>query len=290
MTLKERALKQLEERRDKLLNGGINSIPSPFKRFSSEFLGIEQGKYYVVTSSTKVGKSQLTSFLFLYTPLLYAYKHPDKMRLKVFYFPLEETPEDIMHRFMSYILFKLSNGAIRVSPTNLKSSDNSPISEDIISMLKNEECTKILDFFEETVEFSSSRNATGMYKEVKKYLEEHGTTHYKKQKVKNDFGQTIEVNAFDYYEPNDPDEYIIIIYDHVSLTIPEQGFSLKQSVDKVSEYFVLLRNRYKVSPVLIQQQSFELESLDAFKNNKLRPTAQGLSDSKYPSRDKAQIA
>ena len=44
-----RVLKCLEEKRKRIINGGINSIPSPFTRFSEDFLGIEQGKYYVVT-------------------------------------------------------------------------------------------------------------------------------------------------------------------------------------------------------------------------------------------------
>ena len=52
---------------------------------------------------------------------------------------------------------------------------------------------------------------------------------------------------------------------------------------------VILRNRYKFTPVVIQQQAFAGESLDAFKENKLRPTIANLSDSKYPSRDKQNI-
>lgn len=48
-SLINRVLNGLEERRKKVINGGINSIPSPFIRFSEDFLGVEQGKYYVVT-------------------------------------------------------------------------------------------------------------------------------------------------------------------------------------------------------------------------------------------------
>ena len=112
----------------------------------------------------------------------------------------------------------------------------------------------------------------------------------RKQKIKDEFtGQTKEINVFDHYEQDDPDEYRIIFYDHVSLTSTEKGLTLKQSIDKLSEYFVLLRNRYKFSPVVIQQQAFAGESLEAFKENKLRPTIANLADSKYPSRDKPNI-
>jgi hypothetical protein len=56
MSLKERVMENLRKRRQNLLEGKINSIPSPFKRFSNDFIGIEQGTYYCITSYTK-GKS-----------------------------------------------------------------------------------------------------------------------------------------------------------------------------------------------------------------------------------------
>lgn len=286
MTLVERTLSYLQERRDKLLNGGINSVPSPYVRFSDEFIGIEQCKYVVISSTTKGAKTQFTSYTFLYTPLLYAYENPDKLRVKFFYYPLEETPEDVTQRFMSFLLSKLSNNRIRISPTELQSSHNdNPLSQEVLDTFKSGEYAEILKFFEDHVEFSPSRNPTGVYNEVKKYMEDHGTVHTKKKKIKDELGRVTEVDAFDYYEPDDPDEYVFIIFDHLSLVQSEKNMTLKQSADKLSEYFVILRNRYKVSPILIQQQAFENESLDAFKANRLRPTAQGLADSKYSARD-----
>lgn len=286
MSLIKRTLDYLQERRDKIVTGGVNSIPSPFDRFSDEFIGVEQKKYYVVTGNQKSGKTQLASYLFLYIPILYAFLNPDKIRLKVFYYPLEESPEDVMLRFMSFLLNYKSGGKIRVSPTDLQSSKNSsPVSQEVLNILKDPEYQSILRFFEDKVEFSSSRNPTGVWNEVKKYMEDNGKTVTKRQKVKDELGRVIEVETFDYYEPNDPDKYVIVFFDHLSLVQVERNMSLKQSADKLSEYCVLLRNRYKVIPVVIQQQTAEMESLEAFKQNKVRPTAQGLADTKYTARD-----
>ena len=285
-SLINRVLKCLEERRKKVIDGGINSIPSPFIRFREDFLGVEQGKYYVITASTKGGKTQLASYLFIYNTLLYAYNNPNKIRVKVFYYPLEETPEDIMTRFMSYLLYTLSGYKIRISPIDLKSTkEGKVLDETIIELLKKDEYLNILKFFEDNVIFSTSTNPTGVYNECKKYAENNGIVHTKKQTIKGELGETITVDAFDWYEPNDPDEYRIIFYDHVSLTNTERGMTLKQSIDKLSEYCVILRNRYNFSPVIIQQQAFLGESLDAFKENKVRPTLANLSDSKYSARD-----
>ena len=53
MGLRDRVLIYLEERRERILNGQVNSIPSPFPRFTEDFIGIEQSTYYTVTSFTK---------------------------------------------------------------------------------------------------------------------------------------------------------------------------------------------------------------------------------------------
>ena len=43
MSLREKVIQNFRDRRQKLLDGGVNSIPSPFVRFSNDFIGIEQG-------------------------------------------------------------------------------------------------------------------------------------------------------------------------------------------------------------------------------------------------------
>lgn len=285
MNIIDRTIEHFKRRREKLLNGGINSIPSPFIRFQNDFIGIEQGKYYCITSSTKGAKTQFTSFMFLYTPILYAYEHPEQLRLKIFYYPLEESKESIVARFMSFLLFIKSG--IRVSPIDLESTNNKKVLDSsILDLLNSSEYRDILTFFEQTVIFSDSTNPSGVWFECRKYALEHGHVVTKKQKVKGQLGEIQEIDTFDYYVPDDPDEYKIILYDHVSLVNTESGMNLKQSVDKLSEYCVILRNKYNFTPVIIQQQAFIGESLEAFKEKKLRPTIANLSDSKYPSRDK----
>ena len=70
-SLRERVIAGLEERRERILNGDINCIPLPFKRFQSELPGIEQGKYYLISGATKASKTQLTNYIFMYNTILY---------------------------------------------------------------------------------------------------------------------------------------------------------------------------------------------------------------------------
>lgn len=233
------------------------------------------------------GKSQFASHVFMYTPLIYAYHNRDKVRVKILYFALEETPERVMQRFMSHILYYLSKGKIRVSPRDLRSSKNDkPLSQEVLDLLQTQEYKDIFKFFEENVIFSSTANPTGIYKECKRYAEGRGVIHTKKAVYRGELGELNETDSFDYYVPNDPGEYIIPFIDHIGLIDTERGMNLKQSMDKLSEYLAkYLRNNYGMSPVIIQQQSFENESNDNFVSGKIRPSAQGLGDSKYIARD-----
>lgn len=279
-----RTLEYLEQRRQTLLEGGINSIPSPFKRFNEDFIGFEQKAYYLFSSFTKGGKTQFTLSL-LFDALEYAFNNPDKVSLKIFYIILEETDEGMTQRYISYLLNRLSG--IRISPRDLRSTKgDKPLDESILELLQDKQYQDRLTFFERVFEFSTVSNPTGIYKLGKQYAEENGIVHYKKTKYKDEFGVTKETDSFDWYEPNNPKEYRFMVIDHLSLCDPERGMTQKEAMDKISEYMAKhLRNRYGFTIIVIQQQSAESESNDSFKLGRIRPSVRGLSDSKYTARD-----
>ena len=62
-SLVDRTLQSMEDRRQRIIDGGVNCIPSPFKRFSEDFCGREQDTYYCITSFTK-GKVSLCLNIF----------------------------------------------------------------------------------------------------------------------------------------------------------------------------------------------------------------------------------
>ena len=68
MSIYQRVIADLRARRERVLTGQINCIPSPFPRFRSTYVGLERGKYILVTANTKVGKTQLADYLYLYSP------------------------------------------------------------------------------------------------------------------------------------------------------------------------------------------------------------------------------
>lgn len=282
----ENTLSFLKERQYKVKTGQINCIPCPFPRFRKEFPGIEQGMYYLVSGGTKSSKTQFTSYFFIYNTIFYSYKNKNKIKPKIFYYALEETPQDITIRFMAFLLYILSNKTIIVSPTELKSTDNNnPISDHILKLLESKEYQDILDYYNECIEFRPGRNPTAIWKDLKDYAEENGTTYYKDTITTEEDGLVKSIKPFDYYIPNESNEYVMIVVDHISLISTELGLDLRQSINKLSEYFVTLRNRYKYIPIVIQQQNIQSQGLDAVKSNKIRPTPMGCADSTSPPKD-----
>ena len=142
----DRIINNLKERRERILNGEVNCIPSSFTRFREDFVGIEQGKYFLVSGQTKAAKTQIATNMFMYNPLFYAYENPDKIHLKIFYFPLEESVENITLRFMSHLLAKYSD--YRISPLDLKSTnENKVVPLEALELLESERYQNILNFY-----------------------------------------------------------------------------------------------------------------------------------------------
>jgi len=290
-TLKQDILTDLRRRRQKVLDGGINCIPLSFPRFRQEFPGIEKGRYYVVTGATKASKTQIANYLFVYNTVLYIYNHPGVIRAKIFFFPLEETKEQVTLRFMAFLIHYLSKGTINISPTDLKSTDErKPVSDEILSIMESLEFSAIFDVYDSIVEFCDSAHPTGIFKTVENYFKAHGTIHYKELRFEEEdefhIKREVTRTVFDKYIPDDPEEIVIALTDHVGmLSLEKDTPTIKLTIERHSSYGVQLRNKYGCTIVNVQQQNTETTNLEAFKNNKIRPTKDGLKDSKRTGED-----
>lgn len=290
MSLREEIYNNIKERRQRLIDGKVNSIPSPFVRFSDDFIGLEQGIFMVITAMTKGGKSQLTSYL-LFEAIMFLYESRKAGRdidldIKILWFPLEETQDVVVLRFMSWLINRLSGYRMRYSPRDLMSSKNSNIlPQEVLDFIAQPSFIDIIDFFNDHVIFSEESNPTGIWKTVKQYCEDNGTVIRKTVKKKDDSGIEHDVQIFDRYVPNKPNEYVFAVVDTVNILDLERNFNKKQTIDKMSEYCIKLRNRYNVSPILVQQQNADNEAVESIKLNRTRPTTAGLGDSKYTSHD-----
>lgn len=223
--------------------------------------------------------------MFLYNTIQQVIDNNLDIKLKIFYFSLEMSKEEKMLSAFSNILY-IKEG-IRLSPTQLKSTKaDNILPQEVLEVI--EKYKEYFNKIEEIVEFIDDvRNPYGMYNLVRKYALANGKVHYRTITID---GKAIEVE--DYYEPNNPEEYVIVMIDHIGLISPEKNYdtgipmTLHESIGKLSsDYLIKLRNRFKYIPVVIQQQAAAQESIENKKYNKLKPTLDGLAGNKETQRD-----
>lgn len=279
----------LKTNKQNIEEGRINGIPFPIEQFHSAYPLIKQGQYILISSITKGAKSQFTNYAFVFETIFYAMQHPDLLRVKFLYFNFEESAEEILMRFMSYCLYKFNR--IRISPLFLQSPNQEHLlSNEILQLLESEHYRNVFEFFDQHIEFCEDRTSVAIDIKVKAYAYKHGHATYKTAYYKDSVdGTTHETKSVDKYIPDDPDEYVFIVYDHASLLQPTQNQTLLQSIGDVSKKNVYYKNVFKYIPVMIQQQSKELGGLEANKQGRIRPSSNFLSDNKSTVNDCTQF-
>ena len=285
MDVFDRSIEKLKVRRRRILDGQINCIPLPFPRLRTWLPGIEKRRYTIVTANQKIGKSKLSDYLYVYEPFFYMIEHPDQLRFKVLYLTLEMGKEEKFYEFLCHLLYRLDN--IRISPTNLKSTDaDNPCPEHILELIESERYQEYIRRFKETVIYIDDiRNPTGIYKRIRGFMLERGQFHYKKGTVKDENGLPMEVDVIDYFEHADEDEYIEVILDNYSNLMQEQGMDKRATIEKMSKYAIELRDKFDIHFCAIQHQAQAQEGIENQKLNKLYPSSDGLADCKTTTRD-----
>lgn len=282
----DRALEKLKKRRKRILEGKINCIPLSFSRLRAWLPGIEKKRYNIITANQKVGKSKLADYILVYEPFFYVLEHPEQVRLNILYFTLEMGKEEKFYEFLCHLLFRLDN--IRISPTDLKStSADRPVPENVIELLESEKYQRYIDKFKETVIYiDHERNPTGIQKYIWNYMLERGKFHYKTSKRKNaDTGIVEDTQVIDYYEPDDPEGYVLTILDNYSNLSSENGLNKMQTIEKMSKYAIQLRDIFELNFTAIQHQAQAQEGIENQKLNKMMPSSDGLADCKTTTRD-----
>lgn len=281
MSIFDRALGRIQNN----MNKDINCIPWGLPRFEEYLPGIIQKRYYLITASSGVSKTQFTDAMFLYNVYDFVKLNPG-VKAKIFYWSLEIDKETKFLQGISRRLF-LQYG-IQADTTTLLSYGKNRCSKDLF-----EKINLVRDYFEELEDIleihEDGINPFGVRKRLVDYSKANGKTHLKPMPFTNEDGSIEIKQVFDYYTPNNPEEYVISITDHIGLLALEKDFNgtkdIKGTIEKHSNNGVELRNKYGYIICDVQQQSSEKENNESFKLNKLEPSMQGLGESKLVSRN-----
>jgi hypothetical protein len=130
------------------------------------------------------------------------------------------------------------------------------------------------DYINELMEYvtviEGAQNPTGPYRYMKAYAEKHG-------KIE----QVSEHHSI--YHPNNENEVVVPIIDHIGLTKLERDYKTKkESIDKLTEYAQGWRDYYGYSPVFVAQITRELGSVQYQKMTEFEPTIDQIKESGAP--------
>lgn len=299
MSLFETTLEKIKKNRDNVLNNKVNCIPfESLPRFSSYLPGIIQGTNWIISASSGIGKSQLSKFLFINEPYRWIKKNPNSgITFKVFYFALEESKEEFMFTVISNQLY--SQYGIEIDVLQLQSyfsNKNKQLSDDVIAKIES-----LREYFEDLEKYvtviDSINNPTGIYRYIKNYSNENGTHYYYNFKTDKDKTNTITKERYDelkdknfwaysHYIPNNPNEYVICIVDHISLLSTEAGAeTLHKAMSRLSAEYGRknITKHFNYVFVMVQQQEAAKEKKQWTNSgdqidDKMEPSLDGLGD------------
>lgn len=291
--------REIKEVRDK---GEFLCIPfsESFPKFSEYIPGIMKGVMYKVTAGSGVGKTQLTKSMFVIAPLDFMRKHPElDLNIKILYFALEESEEEFIDSLVVNALAMKFN--IRIDTVMLKGYKNKYADEKLLKAI--EQCEEDVSFYMNHIEvIDTEYNPTGMYKYCRRYSEKVGTHVWEEQTFTktNKNGETIKSieKVYKEYIPNNPNEHVIVIGDHVSLIAEEKDkktekmLSKHQSIAKWSTDYCRkqITKHWDWTVVNVQQQEQGSEK-QQFTNSgksiiqKTEPSLDALANNKEIQRD-----
>lgn len=265
---------------------GFTSILPPFERLAERYPGWVKGTYTILTANSGIGKTKFTKFFTVTSVYEFVKKNP-YIKLKIFYFALEESKETFWLSMLSTLLYDRYN--MYVSPQELLSLGTYTLDRDTLKKIESVQAE--IDAMEQYVEVVDNVfNPYGIYKYVRDYFNNPELGEF--EKIETSDG--IINGKFKY---KDDDTYVFVITDHISLLVPDSNgkynsqSNLHDAMNYFSQEYCLKQMCKRLSCVVIniQQQSASKETQEFHKGQtiekKLEPSLDGLADNKLTQRD-----
>lgn len=247
------------------IDGKNNSIPIGFSRLNKH-IGIRKRIYTTITGATGSGKSSLLHSAYILNPFDWWIKEGEKqgVKLKIILFSMERSKVYTLAKWLSRKIF-LDQGVLIPVAKLLGWWDTKLSSTEHDLFLMYEEYIDRLD--EVVTIIDGPQNPTGAYKIIKQYAEKNGRVE--------------EISEFNkIYIPNNPNEVVLPIVDHMGITKLEKGLDTKKAaIDKLSEYMRIFRDFYSYSPIMVSQLNRDLSNPMYQKMQSFEPSIDSIKES-----------
>lgn len=261
----------LEERIQAGLNGDFEGIDNGFITLNKLVYGVQKTCLSLIGGLSGTYKTTLLDYI-----ILNAIEDCEKKNIpfNIHYYSFEIDEITKKCNWLSVRIF--NKHGIDISPEIIKGFGNNRLTEEQLYYV-NLETPYIEQLFKKINFTFAATNPTGIYRQLWNFMSERGT--FVKSPYINENNETKE--KIDTWIPNDPKEYNIVALDHYALLKKERSFGTKEVIDKMSEYFVELRNMFKLSIFVVQQFNRSLSSVERlkFKGVDLSPQESDFKDS-----------
>lgn len=248
---------------------------------------IQKETNYVIMGQPKTFKTKFTDTFFILQPYLLN----DNGLLDFTYYSLEvsrikKTAEWIAFFFWNDYKIKYSASHIMCRGDKKIKDEHIKYVEEILKKRlnpllgeydKNGKRIKkgLVDFIEE------KDNPTGILHYLVNKAKEHGEIIEEEYETINESNVKVKRKRTAGFIDRDP-KYRLVICDHVRLLKRERGYSMKENIDKYSEYTIFLRNTFKYSFVDVVHSNRQISDNDRVNANSgrfLRPQMDDVKDS-----------
>jgi replicative DNA helicase len=261
----------IEERIKSGLKGDYQGLDNGLDRINNYIFGIQRACYSLIGGAS--GSAKTT---FLDYQIITAIQDAElkNIPLNIIYYSWEIDELTKKANWLSVLIYKKYQ--IVISPEKIKGLGKFRLTEDE-QKLVFDEIEEVDKIFNKIIWVWEPQNPTGCYKFWWDYMSPKGKFIKEKYVDENNTEQERIVR----FELNNPNEYNIVAIDHVSLAKLERGYTLKQNLDKLSEYTVLCRNLFKMTFIYLQQFNNGLSSIDRlkFKGADISPQQSDFRDS-----------
>ncbi|MGK0464839.1 DnaB-like helicase C-terminal domain-containing protein [Clostridium sp.] len=298
----KRRLNELKEIKVQKDLGKIFCIPfESYPKLAESVPGIVPGMITMITAGSGVGKTQVAKALAVRQPLEYALKN--NIKLKIFYFALEESEQEFIDTMICNFISSKCN--IRMDLLTLQGYKDKSLDQSLMTVISDniDSVERLLDNVEI---IDSVYHPTGIYKYCRDYADKNGTHHYEdrqfiKKKVREDgteYTKKEVTKVYSHYEPDDSNAIVIVVVDHIGLLAREKDKdtgkmkSLHETIAQWSTTYSLKQItkhwKWAVVNIIQQEQSGEKEQ---FTNKgesiqkKTEPSLAGFANNKEIQRD-----
>lgn len=231
--------------------------------------GIQRRWMTVVAGDSGSGKSSFVLYSNIYQPFKQYCENPE-IDLHFLLFSFEMSAEVLLAKLLSLHIYDtygrvLSYGKILSLTETLSEEDYQLLEASRDWLNKFESICEIVD---------KPVTAKGLYAVCKEWSKKHGT--YRALETTGEYTK-------EEYIPKNPQQYLVVVVDHVKLLSVSTGHTPKQEIDEACDYLIHLRNKCNFTIFLVQQFNRNFKSMDRRQSDNYLPSLEDLSDSGGPA-------